>query len=328
MNVIVGIDIGGTKCAITFGAVENSRFTFLDKVKEHTITEDPDQAIARFIAIIREKLAAHPDWTLLSIGISCGGPLDAERGLILAPPNLPLWDNVDIYTPLRETFQVPVAMENDANACALAEWVHGAGKGIRNMVFLTFGTGMGAGLILNGKLYAGSNDMAGEVGHIRLAQDGPEGYGKRGSFEGFCSGGGIAKQGRVAAEQALARGETVGFCTGADELDGITAEKIAIARAKGDPCAVQIFDNVASKLGMGLSILIDILNPQVIVIGSIFARQEQALRGRMEQIIAQEALKRNAEICRICPPALGEKIGDYAAMTVGLMKYQNDRTAK
>lgn len=323
MEIIVGIDIGGTKCAVTFAALENNEFTFLDKVKEQTITAEPDRAIARFIAIVRERLAAHPDWKLICIGISCGGPLDAEKGMILAPPNLPLWDCVDIYTPLREAFGVPVAMENDANACALAEWVHGAGKGTRNMVFLTFGTGMGAGLILNGRLYSGTNDMAGEVGHIRLAKDGPEGYGKKGSFEGFCSGGGIAKQGRVAAEQAFAKGQTVGFCSGTDDLDNITAEKIAIARAEGDLCAIDIFDNVAYRLGMGLSILIDILNPEIIVIGSIFARQEQVLRSRMEQIIHQEALKRNAQICRISSSALGEKIGDYAAVTVGLMKYRN-----
>ena len=144
MKIIVGIDIGGTKCAITFAALEQEEFTFLDKVKEQTITEDAHRAIARFIQVIRQKLDANPAWELVSIGISCGGPLDASRGLILAPPNLPLWDNVDIYTPLREAFGVPVAMENDANACALAEWVHGAGKGTRNMVFLTFGTGMGA----------------------------------------------------------------------------------------------------------------------------------------------------------------------------------------
>lgn len=323
MKIIVGIDIGGTKCAVTFAALENNEFTFLDKVKEQTITAEPDRAIARFIAIIREKLAEHPDWELICIGISCGGPLDAEKGLILAPPNLPLWDHVDIYTPLREAFCVPVAMQNDANACALAEWVHGAGKGTRNMVFLTFGTGMGAGLILNGRLYSGTNDMAGEVGHIRLAKDGPEGYGKKGSFEGFCSGGGIAKQGRMAAERAFALGQTVGFCAGPEDLDNITAEKIAVARAEGDPCAIGIFDNVAYRLGMGLSILIDILNPEIVVIGSIFARQEQVLRSRMEQIIAQEALERNAGICRICPPALGEKIGDYAAVTVGLMKFHN-----
>lgn len=323
MKIIVGIDIGGTKCAVTFAAPQGDRFDFLDKVKEHTITDSPRQAIARFITLIRERLEKNPSWVLAAIGISCGGPLDAGRGLILAPPNLPLWDNVDIYTPLKQAFGVPVAMENDANACALAEWVYGAGKGTRNMVFLTFGTGMGAGLILGGKLYAGTNDMAGEVGHIRMAQDGPEGYGKRGSFEGFCSGGGIAKQGCMAAQQAFAQGKTVGFCAGPEDLENITAQGIAEALSQGDPWAREIYETVAEKLGMGLSILIDILNPEVIIIGSIFARQEQVLRSRMEQVIRREALSQSAAVCRICPPGLGEKIGDYAAVTVGLMKYRN-----
>lgn len=323
MKIIVGIDIGGTKCAVTFAAPQGDRFDFLDKVKEHTITDSPRQAIARFIALIQERLEKNPSWDLAAIGISCGGPLDAGRGLILAPPNLPLWDNVDIYTPLKQAFGVPVAMENDANACALAEWVYGAGKGTRNMVFLTFGTGMGAGLILGGKLYAGTNDMAGEVGHIRMAQDGPEGYGKRGSFEGFCSGGGIAKQGCMAAQQAFAQGKTVGFCAGPEDLENITAQGIAEALSQGDPWAREIYETVAEKLGMGLSILIDILNPEVIIIGSIFARQEQVLRSRMEQVIRREALSQSAAVCRICPPGLGEKIGDYAAVTVGLMKYRN-----
>lgn len=323
MKIIVGIDIGGTKCAVTFAAPQGDRFDFLDKVKEHTITDSPRQAIARFITLIWERLEKNPSWDLAAIGISCGGPLDAGRGLILAPPNLPLWDNVDIYTPLKQAFGVPVAMENDANACALAEWVYGAGKGTRNMVFLTFGTGMGAGLILGGKLYAGTNDMAGEVGHIRMAQDGPEGYGKRGSFEGFCSGGGIAKQGCMAAQQAFAQGKTVGFCAGPEDLENITAQGIAEALSQGDPWAREIYETVAEKLGMGLSILIDILNPEVIIIGSIFARQEQVLRSRMEQVIRREALSQSAAVCRICPPGLGEKIGDYAAVTVGLMKYRN-----
>ncbi len=323
MKIIVGIDIGGTKCAVTFAAPQGDRFDFLDKVKEHTITDSPQQAIARFITLIQEKLEQNPDWELVAIGISCGGPLDARRGLILAPPNLPLWDNVDIYTPLKQAFGVPVAMENDANACALAEWVHGAGKGTQNMVFLTFGTGMGAGLILGGKLYTGTNDMAGEVGHIRMAQDGPEGYGKRGSFEGFCSGGGIAKQGCMAAQLAFAQGKTVGFCAGPEDLENITAQGIAKALSQGDPWAQKIYETVAEKLGMGLSVLIDILNPEVIIIGSIFARQEQVLRSRMEQVIRREALPHSAAVCRICPPGLGEKIGDYAAVTVGLMKYRN-----
>src|SRR5690606_9115141 len=109
-------------------------------------------------------------------------------------------------TPFRDRFGVPVGLQNDANACALAEWKWGAGRGARNMIFLTFGTGMGAGLILDGRLYAGTNDMAGEVGHMRLAPDGPEGYGKRGSFEGFCSGGGIARLASAKAADWLRSG--------------------------------------------------------------------------------------------------------------------------
>ena len=97
------------------------------------------------------------------MGISCGGPLDASSGVILSPPNLPGWDNVKIVQMIEEKFGVPCGLQNDANACALAEWRFGAGKGTKNMIFLTFGTGMGAGLILDGKLYAGTNGMAGEI---------------------------------------------------------------------------------------------------------------------------------------------------------------------
>lgn len=320
MKIIAGIDIGGTKCAVTFAAVdEEKNFTFLDKVKEKTDTEAPDRAIHRFIEIIAGNLERHPDWELTAVGISCGGPLDSRRGLILAPPNLPKWDRVDVYTPLKNAFGVPVAIENDANACALAEWHQGAGKGTDNMVFLTFGTGMGAGLILNGKLYSGTNDMAGEVGHVRMAGNGPEGYGKCGSFEGFCSGGGIAKQGQQVALEAFARHETVGFCDGVEHLEQITAEKIALALEQGDPYAKMIFEKAAEKLGYGLAILIDILNPQIIVIGSIYARQEHVLRDKMMEILQREALPQSLNVCKICPPALGEKIGDYAAITVGAM---------
>lgn len=326
MKVIAGIDIGGTKCAITFASVsEAGNFIFLEKVKEKSNTQCPDQSIARFVEIIDQTCSKYPDWELLSIGISCGGPLDRDRGLILAPPNLPHWNNVDIYTPLWEAFHVPVAMENDANACALAEWRQGAGKGTQNMVFLTFGTGMGAGLILDGHLYSGTNDMAGEVGHIRMAPNGPEGYGKQGSFEGFCSGGGIANQGRKAAQEVYRKGGTVSFCDGPEHLNSITAERVASAMEAGDPYAIQIFDQVAEKLGAGLSIIIDILNPECVVIGSIFARQEKFLRQRMQAVIDREALGQSARVCRICSPTLGDKIGDYAAITVGLMKYQSGK---
>lgn len=181
--MLTGIDIGGTKCAVIVGD-ENG---IADKIKFETTTVD--ETIKNIISAV-EKLGAND-----AIGISCGGPLDSKRGVIMSPPNLPGWDNIEIVKMLEERFKMPVSIQNDANACALAEWKYGAGRGTENMIFLTFGTGLGAGLILDGRLYAGTNDMAGEVGHIRISDYGPVGYGKAGSFEGFCSGGGIAEIG-------------------------------------------------------------------------------------------------------------------------------------
>ena len=185
--MLTGIDIGGTKCAVIVGD-ENG---IADKIKFETTTVD--ETIKNIISAV-EKLGAND-----AIGISCGGPLDSKRGVIMSPPNLPGWDNIEIVKMLEEQFKVPVNIQNDANACALVEWKYGAGRGTENMIFLTFGTGLGAGLILDGRLYAGTNDMAGEVGHIRISDYGPVGYGKAGSFEGFCSGGGIAEIGRMVA---------------------------------------------------------------------------------------------------------------------------------
>ena len=137
------------------------------------------------------------DKTPDSIGISCGGPLDSRRGVIMGPPNLPGWDDVYIVRQIENHYGVQAHLQNDANACAVAEWKFGAGRGKQNVVFMTFGTGLGAGLILDGKLYSGTNDNAGELGHIRLDRFGPVGFGKAGSFEGFCSGRRIARFGAV-----------------------------------------------------------------------------------------------------------------------------------
>ena len=187
----LGIDIGGTKCAVIAGTED---MEILEKISFATEThKGPDHSINLLLnsaGSITEKLGLQG---LQSIGISCGGPLDSKKGLVQSPPNLPGWDNIPIVQLFHEKFNVPVFLQNDANACALAEWKFGAGKGVQNMIFLTFGTGMGAGIIADGKLYSGTNDLAGEVGHIRLADDGPEAYGKKGSFEGFCSGAGIAR---------------------------------------------------------------------------------------------------------------------------------------
>ena len=322
MRVVTGIDIGGTKCAISFACLDEEKIKFLDKVRMDTEREDFARAVKEFIRVIRLKLNENPKWRLCSIGISCGGPLDAHEGLILSPPNLPKWERADIFTPLKRAFGVPVMIQNDADACALAEWRMGAGKGCQNMIFLTFGTGMGAGLILNGRLYSGTNNLAGEVGHIRLAEEGPVGYGKGGSFEGFCSGGGIADLGRKRAGEALDAGKPPLFCPGREDLPRISAKSIAEAMEQGDALAAEIFDTVGEYLGRGISLLVGILNPERIIIGSIYARQRKTLEKRMLEVVEAEALKVSARVCRILPASLGEQIGDYAAVSVGIKAYE------
>ncbi len=303
----IGIDIGGTKCAV-IQADDSGR-------KINRVAFPTEEYEVTFERIIQEVEKLMP---CRAIGISCGGPLDEERGMILSPPNLPGWDEIPIVQLLQDRFGVPAYLCNDANACALAEWKFGAGAGTRNMIFLTFGTGMGAGLILNGRLYSGTNGNAGEVGHMRLAEYGPVGYGKAGSFEGFCSGGGIKQLGQALAREALQCGKTTAYCHSYDELEHISARSLAIAADEGDESARRVWEITADKLGAGLSLLIDLLNPEAIVIGSIFERAEHLLRERMEAIISQEALTRSGEICRVLPAKLGDEIGDYAAIAVAM----------
>lgn len=316
MRYLAGIDIGGTKCAVILGKETDSKeMDILDKVKFPTPGQ-PEQAVGQLADALETLLGRHPRAVPEAVGISCGGPLDAEKGLVLSPPNLPGWDRVNILAPFRERFHVPAYLQNDANACALAEWRWGAGRGTRNMVFLTFGTGLGAGLILNGKLYGGADDMAGEVGHVRLESSGPWGYGKQGSFEGFCSGGGIAGYGQERVRAYAREGLATLLLEERDRIEDITAEDIADAALRGDRLALAVMEHAGRMLGRGLAMLVDILNPERIVIGSIFLRQEKLLRGPMEEEMDREALEINRRSCRVVPAGLGEQIGDYAALSV------------
>ena len=209
-----------------------------------------------------------------------------------------------------------VSLRNDADACALAEWNFGAGKGTQNMIFLTFGTGMGAGLILNGSLYTGTNDMAGEVGHIRMENYGPIGYGKMGSFEGFCSGNGIKQIGITVATELFQMGKTPSFCKDISLINDISAKTIAEFAEKGYKDALKVFEISAEKLGQGLSVLIDILNPEMIVIGSIYQRCEHLFKDTLMKVIENETLIYSRRSVKIAPAKLEENLGDYAALSV------------
>lgn len=293
MSVLVGLDIGGTKCAVSTGIRSGEGIEILSREEFPTAGLDWRGVLDEFARRIDAS-------SLEAIGISCGGPLDSAAGLVLSPPNLPRWDRVPVVAFFAERFGVPVALQNDANACALAEWRFGAGRGTRNMVFMTFGTGLGAGIVIDGKIYSGANDNAGEIGHIRLAPEGPVGYNKAGSAEGFCSGAGIARLAKIRAG-----------------LD-ITAKELFARVRAGDAVCTAVFRESAEKLATLLAYTIDILNPEVICLGGVFMRNADLFLPVINPILDREALPLARKVCRILPAALGERVGDFAALAIAL----------
>ena len=292
-QLYIGIDIGGTKTAVCAGSGSGE---ILEK-KSFPTDRNPETARNNIFTGCGSLLAKYGG-NAAAIGISCGGPLDSELGIIQSPPNLPGWDNVPIVAMLKERFSIPAFIENDANACALAEWLYGAGRGCKNMVFFTFGTGFGAGLILDGRLYRGANGLAGEVGHIRMSEDGPAGYGKRGSLEGWCSGGGLSEAYFDLYGERISGGE------------------VCIRAEHGDANALRVIEKSTFYLGRFLAVVIDVINPDRVVIGSIFARSEALFRNTVQEIIRKECLPQTAAVCSIHPAALGERLGDTAALSV------------
>lgn len=329
--MLLGFDIGGTKCSVSLGIDKESEAIDIAEKKVLPTEKSVYEMIDLLFATAEELLAkqSFSKDNITGIGISCGGPLNSKSGIILSPPNLPGWDNIPIVELTKKRFGKPVLLQNDANACATAEWKYGAGKGYNNIIFLTFGTGMGAGLILDGKLYSGTDDLAGEVGHLRLGEMGPVGFGKAGSFEGFCSGGGIAQLAQMKVRQKLQMGEKVSFCDSLHHLPGLTAKMVAEAAYKGDQVAVDVYKTCAEYLGRGLSLLIDVLNPEVIILGSIYGRTKSLIEPYMREIIKREAIDYSYRHCKIVPAGLLENIGDMAALTLAkessLISVRNNR---
>jgi glucokinase len=314
--LIVGLDIGGTKCASLIAETDGGAVKILSRAEFATRGSWGavlDGLCDNVRAQLRQLGSGIKD--VGSVGISCGGPLDGRAGLILSPPNLPGWDNVPVSACVAEKLGVKsVGLMNDADACAVAEYRFGAGRGHDNVIFLTFGTGLGAGLILNGALYTGASNMAGEVGHIRLQDDGAVGYGKRGSFEGLCSGGGIAQQIRTYFTEKLQRGIKSPLCPDYEAMNALTVKDLGAAADAGDRDALAIFAAVGRNFGRGLSVLVDILNPDVIIAGGIFMRCRRFIEPAMTEALQREALGRSLSAVKFLPAALGEQIGDFGAI--------------
>ena len=320
MNLI-GFDIGGTKTAVVLGRTEDPKkgIDIVDKMPFPTEV-GPKATIDKIYSstdiILERNGLKYTD--VAGIGINCGGPLDSKRGIILSPPNLPGWDEVHIVEMTEKRFGVKAFVQNDANAGAMAEWMYGAGRGYNNVVFFTFGTGMGSGLILDGHLYSGTTDLAGEVGHLRLSPNGPVGFGKEGSFEGWCSGGGIAQVGQIYARKRIQMGQKVAYCKSLEDIPNVTAKSIAEAAFAGDETALAVYRTISEYLGRGLALVVDILNPEVIVLGSIFVRSAKLIEEHMWRVLREEAISYSADAVKIVPAQLNENIGDISALVLAV----------
>jgi glucokinase len=316
--VWIGVDIGGTKTGIAISAAAPA---ILGRIEFPTLPEDGP---ARALSLIQKNIDELLDRFCIqrgqveAIGVSCGGPLDRVNGIIQAPPNLMTWVDVPIKAILETEFGVECRLENDANAGAVAEFRFGAGRGVQHMVFLTMGTGMGAGIIVDGRLYRGASDLAGEIGHVRLTSFGPTGHNKTGSVEGWASGGGMAE----VAEQEIAAARERGDATlmaEAFRMQGmLTAKDVAVAAQQGDALAQRIVHDTGCRLGEALAILVDILNPQRIVIGGLALRLGESLLGPARAAMQREAIGASAAFCQVVPASLGEQIGDIAAISVAM----------
>ena len=320
MKWIVGLDVCGTKCAVVLAQAGReirirARAAFPTRA-ERPFAEIQAELFGAVRQVLREEGVSPAQ--VSAIGVSCGGPLNSRRGVVLCPPNLPTWVDIPIVELLQDTFGAPAYLLNDAKACALVEWKLGAGRGTNNMIFLTMGTGMGSGIIAEGRLVSGACDMGGEIGHMRIEPDGPVGFGKHGSFSGFTSGGGIGRLASALALQALEQGAPYAFARDRQTASSLTAKILADAAAAGDRDARRIFALVGEKLGKGVALLIDALNPEAVIIGSIFVRCEALLRPSMEQVLERECIPYSLAACRVLPAQTGEQLGDLASIMTAL----------
>ena len=314
-GVWAGVDIGGTKTAVVLSSdpphvLFRTEFPTLQ-------AKGPDHAISKIKSILRDCLnerGAQPA-KLLGIGVSCGSPLDPVAGIIQAPPNLNTWIDVPIVRILETEFKCPASLENDANAGALAEHQYGAGRGTQDMVFLTMGTGLGAGIIVRGRLHRGASYYAGEIGHVRLTRTGPIGYHKAGSVEGWASGGGLAQIALRVLTDARQRGQKSALLDlPSDHV--VSAKDVGLAAQQGDKIALSIVRTCGQRLGEAMAVLVDVLNPERIVIGGLALRMGDLVLEPARESLRHEALRPAYEACTVVPAELGESIGDVAALCV------------
>jgi glucokinase len=286
----IGVDLGGTK--ILAGLVNETGT--IERIVELSTnaSEGPEAVIERIVKSVREVKGTINNNEISGIGIGAPGPLDPLTGIVLSPPNLPGWDKIPLRQRIHEYFDLPSYLENDANAAALAEYRFGAGRGADDMVYITVSTGIGAGLILNGRLYHGAGGYAGEIGHMVVDAHGPEcSCGNRGCLEALASGTAIARK----ATEAFGR--------------PCTSKEVAEMAAEGNTVAASILDEAFHYLGIGLSSIVNLFNPSKIVIGGGVSQIGDVMFRRLSNIVRTKSFPAPGAMVEIVPAQLGRNSG-------------------
>ncbi len=311
---VIGIDIGGTKLAAVLADKDGN---ILQKARKPTESEKgPQHAVQLLLGMVDEVLGLSglSREEISGIGVSCGGPLDTKTGVVYSPPNLPGWDALPLKDMIESEFHIPTVLENDANASALAEARFGGGRGYNYVLYMTMSTGIGGGIVANGEIYHGANDSAGEVGHQILLPDGPLcGCGKHGCLEALCSGPSIARR---AQEAITDQSNTNILKLAGGQIDHVRSEHVLQAARNGDALAVALMEETAYYMGWGIANLVNILNPQIVLLGTIAVAAGDLLLTSIRRTVAEMAMQRPSEAVKIMPAELGDSIGDLAAISL------------
>lgn len=303
-DLTIGVDLGGTKIATVL--VDGDGSILAEDRRPTEAEKGVSGVIANIAASVRATAGASLDRVAVA-GLGAPGPLNCGQGLIYNAPNLPGWNDVPIVRLLEEEIGVPVVLENDANAAACGEWALGAGRGTRDMIYLTISTGIGGGIIIGGRIHHGRDDGAGEVGHMTILPDGPFcGCGRRGCWEALCSGTGIA----AAMRRRLAGGErSAALSLAGGDPAAVTSAHIARAAREGDATAAAVMEEAVSYMAIGIANLIHLLNPEIIVIGGGVAKLGDQLFVPLRAKVAERAYPAMVKDLPIVPAALGDRAG-------------------
>ncbi|HWV88104.1 MAG TPA: ROK family protein [Capillimicrobium sp.] len=310
---VLALDIGGTKLAA--GVVEDDGAVRAFAVAPSAAARGPQDTLARLFALGRRAIEqAGPGTPVDAVGIGCGGPLDPRRGVLVAPAHLPGWHDVPVVAMAQEAFGLPAAIENDATAAAAGEHRWGRGAGVRHLVYLTISTGVGGGIVADGRLYRGAAANGGELGHVTVDRDGRpcRTCGRRGCLEAYASGTAIAER----ATEALAAAAPGGPPSALAAIPQPTAADVAAAARDGDPLAVAVWDETCAALACGLTSLVNVLEPELVVLGGGVTRAGEQLLAPVRERVAADAMGPAAAAVRIERSAFDDRVGVMGAAAI------------